>query len=226
MLVPMKITAAPPMKLPLRATRPSQPGDPVDAWVQQQSQFVPSHQNLVVDLGNGTSYTVQGKQVGTAQKTLDHVAEFITAATQEVQAAIIAGPNLALLGVSEVVKPLVLNGVPPGVTSQVEQWYQPGIQVASVGLSLVNFARRYKEAQGKRTTGMEKAVLIANGAHIATSTIGLAGIAAAALLPSLQPYSSAAWGIALAGNVMAFGMNWLDYFQERGSHNAPLVGKE
>lgn len=196
-------------------------------WVEMQSSQIPEGRSLLIDMGDGHTYRIDGTKISPAVRSIDAVKQFITAGVQEVQAAIAAGPNLALVGVSQVVKPLVLNGASWEVTAQVDQWYQPGLQAASVGISLVNFVKRYKEEQerreiGQETTTMEKVGLIANGAHIATSAVGLLGAAGAALSPSLASFGPTAAGIALAGNVLTFGVNWLEYFDKRGDHIHPL----
>ena len=54
------------------------------------------------------------------------------------------------------------------------------------------------------------------------TTLGLAGALAAAAVPSMSGFATAAQGIALGGNVVAFGVNWLDYFNERSRSYMPL----
>lgn len=231
----MRIQASPNPNHPPRGPRPEKPLDSTGCerdkrlteWVELQSGEITAGRSLLVNLGEGHTYRIEGTKISPAARSIDSIKQFVTAGVQEVQAAIAAGPNLALVGVSQVVKPLVLNGASFEVAAQVDQWYQPGLQAASVGISLVNFVQRYHQEQqrreiGQETTTMEKVGLIANGAHIATSAIGLLGAAGAALSPSLQSFGPTAAGIALAGNVLTFGVNWLEYFDRRGDHIHPL----
>ena len=201
----------------------------VSKWVEENKNQILVGDSLVVDLHDGRRYRVEGTRDGLATKSLGNMQQFVTAAVQEIQAAIQAGPNLALVGVSEVVKPMVLNNTPYEVSSLVNQWYQPGIQGVSVAISLVNFIKRYQQHEQKKEIGLkptmtERITLGANALHIATSAVGLAGVVGGALSPALQTYTMPALGIAIAGNVLCFGANWLEYFQERGDAILPLEG--
>lgn len=218
----------PPPRKPL--PRPEQ-DELVYRWLEGQKEQVRVGDSLVVDLHDGRRFRVNGSKPGIAAAPLGNLQQFFTAGIQEVQAAIGAGPNLAIMGASQAVKPLVLMGVPDAVSSQVEQWYLPGVQGVSVALSLVNFIKRYQEQQNRKEIGLkptvtERITLAANGLHIATSAVGLAGVAAGALSPALQHYALPALGIAVAGNVLCFAANYLEYFQERGDAILPLEGPE
>lgn len=196
-------------------------------WAHQQADQVSMGRNLVVDLGDGHQYTVAGTRIGAANKTFGALQQFFTAGVQEVQAAINAGPSLALTGATEVVKPLVLGNAPPEVLGNINQWYQPGLMGVSVGLSVIKFLKSYKEHQQIRELGgtpsiIKTTALIANGAQIANTALGLAGALTAVAVPSMQGFATAAQGIALGGNAVAFGVNWLDYFNTRGQSYAPL----
>jgi len=189
-------------------------------WAQQQADQLSSGRNLVVDLGDGHEYTVAGTRIGPAQKTFSALQQFFTAGVQEVQAAINAGPSLALTGATEVVKPMITGGLPYAVASNIDQWYQPGVMGVSVGLSVIKFLKTYKQHQTYREMGetppiIKTAALVANGAQIATTALGLAGALTAVAIPSMQGFATTAQGIALGGNAVAFGVNWLDYFNER-----------
>jgi len=59
-------------------------------------------------------------------------------------------------------------------------------------------------------------------AQIATTALGLAGALTAVAVPSLHGFATTAQGIALGGNAVAFGVNWLDYFNERSRSYMPL----
>lgn len=196
-------------------------------WAQQQADQLSSGRNLVVDLGDGHEYTVAGTRIGPAQKTFSALQQFFTAGVQEVQAAINAGPSLALTGATEVVKPMITGGLPYAVASNIDQWYQPGVMGVSVGLSVIKFLKTYKQHQTYREMGetppiIKTAALVANGAQIATTALGLAGALTAVAIPSMQGFATTAQGIALGGNAVAFGVNWLDYFNERSRSYMPL----
>jgi len=214
----------PPQKLPDNLSRADKA---VVEWAQQQADQVSLGQNLVVDLGDGHQYTVAGTRIGVANKTFGALQQFFTAGVQEVQAAINAGPSLALTGATELVKPMVLNNAPYEVLGNINQWYQPGLMGVSVGLSVIKFLKSYKQHQQLREMGVEPGfmkttALIANGAQIATTALGLAGALTAVAVPSMHGFATAAQGIALGGNAVAFGVNWLDYFQTRGQSYMPL----
>ncbi len=196
-------------------------------WAQQQADQLAAGRNLVVDLGDGHEYTVAGTRIGPAEKTFSALQQFFTAGVQEVQAAINAGPSLALTGATEVVKPMITGGLPYEVAGNIEQWYQPGLMGVSVGLSVIKFLKTYKQHQAYREIGetppiIKTAALVANGAQIATTALGLAGALTAVAVPSLHGFATTAQGIALGGNAVAFGVNWLDYFNERSRSYMPL----
>ena len=196
-------------------------------WAQQQADSLAAGRNLVVDLGDGHEYTVAGTRIGPAEKTFSALQQFFTAGVQEVQAAINAGPSLALTGATEVVKPMITGGLPYEVASNINQWYQPGVMGVSVGLSVIKFLKTYKQHQAYREMGetppiIKTAALVANGAQIATTALGLAGALTAVAVPSLHGFATTAQGIALGGNAVAFGVNWLDYFNERSRSYMPL----
>lgn len=196
-------------------------------WARQQADQVALGTNLVLDLGDGHEYMVAGTRINPAQKTFSALQQFFTAGVQEVQAAINSGPSLALTGATEVIKPMITGGLPYGVASNINQWYQPGLMGVSVGLSVIKFLKSYQQHQQFREMGesapiIKTAALVANGAQIATTTLGLAGALAAAAVPSMSGFATAAQGIALGGNVVAFGVNWLDYFNERSRSYMPL----
>ncbi len=196
-------------------------------WARQQADRLPTDRSLIVDLGDGHEYMVAGTRIGPAQKTFSAMQQFFTAGVQEVQAAINSGPSLALTGATEVVKPMITGGLPYEVASNINQWYQPGLMGVSVGLSVIKFLKSYKQHQQFREMGetppiIKTAALVANGAQIATSALGLAGALAAVAVPSMSGFATTAQGIALGGNVVAFGVNWLDYFGERSRSYMPL----
>ena len=196
-------------------------------WAQQQAEGLAAGRNLIVDLGDGHEYTVAGTRIGPAEKTFSALQQFFTAGVQEVQAAINAGPSLALTGATEVVKPMITGGLPYEVASNINQWYQPGLMGVSVGLSVIKFLKTYKQHQAFREIGetppiIKTAALVANGAQIATTALGLAGALTAVAVPSLSGFATTAQGIALGGNAVAFGVNWLDYFNERSRSYMPL----
>lgn len=196
-------------------------------WAQQQADQLAAGRNLVVDLGDGHEYTVAGTRIGPAEKTFSALQQFFTAGVQEVQSAINAGPSLALTGATEVVKPMITGGLPYEVAGNIEQWYQPGLMGVSVGLSVIKFLKTYKQHQAYREIGetppiIKTAALVANGAQIATTALGLAGALTAVAVPSLHGFATTAQGIALGGNAVAFGVNWLDYFNERSRSYMPL----
>ena len=227
----MRIQTNPNPQLPRTTPPPSDTPSTADermlAWAEHNKDQVALGTNLVVAMGNGHQYVVAGTHVGPAQKSLNGIRQFLTAGVQEVQAAIQAGPSLALTAATEVVKPLVLSSAPAEVLPNIDQWYTPGVLGASVGLSVIKFVKTYKESQTRKDMGqsnslMQTVGLITNGAHLATTTLGLVGVLGAALVPSMRGFASTAQGVALAGNVVAFGINWMEYFNNRSQSYSPL----
>ncbi|MBS2037442.1 hypothetical protein JST97_20805 [bacterium] len=196
-------------------------------WARQQAELVANGQHLVVDMGDGHRYSVAGTRISPAEKTFGAIQQFITAGVQEVQAIINAGPGLAMSGATAAVKPMITGNLPPGVTSNIDQWYQPGLMAATVGLGLISFVKNYKQHQQYREMGVDApfiktAALVATGASIATSALGLAGAVVSVAAPQYAGFATVARGVALGGNAVAFGMNYLDYFNERSQSYAPL----
>lgn len=225
----MRIQQSPQPQMPKKPESPPRNGgdQALKDWADQHRDQIQLGQNLVVDLGDGHRYVVSGTKVGPAHKTFSVISQFITAGVQEVQAAIQAGPSLALTGATEVVKPMVLQNVPYEVSSQIEQWYQPGVMGVSVGLSVIKFIQNYhahkaRQERGKPDSFVQQLGLVASGVHIATCTLGLGGAVVGALVPSLRGAATTAQGVALAGNVVAFGINWLEYFNSRRADVMPL----
>jgi hypothetical protein len=226
----MRIQQSPNPHLP-RSAKPSglAPKDDrrMQEWAELNKHQIPEGRSLIVDLGDGHRYVVEGTKVSPAKKGFSALQQFLTAGVQEVQAAIQAGPSLALTAATEVVKPMVMNNAPYEVAANIDQWYQPGLMGVSVGLSLIKFARTYDAHMMRQTKGQPDSMiqtvgLWANGIHVATTAAGLAGVVGAALVPSLQGIGATAQGVALAGNVVAFGINWLEYFNNRSQTLMPL----
>lgn len=223
----MKIQQAPTPPTPPRPRPTPVRPDPVEVWAEGLKDQIPEGRCLIVESPEGQQYRINGSKISTHDSRLGNVTQFFGAAVQEIQAAIAAGPNLALLGATEVVKPLVLNQAPPAVVAHIDSWYQPAIQGVSIGLAVVNFSQRYRDFQHRRAVGMmtspmQKVGLAMSALHVGTTAVGLAGLAGAALSPTLQAYAPMATGIALAGNVACFGFNWLEYFQTRSQTLHPL----
>jgi hypothetical protein len=196
-------------------------------WAKQQAEVIANGQHLVVDMGDGHRYSVAGTRISPAEKTFGAIQQFITAGVQEVQAIINAGPGLAMSGATAAVKPMITSNLPPEVSANIDQWYQPGLMAATVGLGIVSFIKNYKAHQQYREMGVDPpfiktAALVATGASIATSALGLAGAVVSVAAPQYAGFATAAHGVALGGNAVAFGMNYLDYFNERSQSYAPL----
>ena len=223
----MKIQQAPTPPTPPRPRpEPARP-DPVEIWAQGLKDQIPEGRCLIVESPDGQQYRINGTKISTHEGRLSNVTQFFGAAVQEIQAAIAAGPNLALLGATEVVKPMVLNNAPAAVVSQIDSWYQPAVQGVSIALAALSFSQKYRALQQRRAIGMmsspmQKVGLAMSALHVGTSAVGLAGLAGAAISPTLQAYAPLATGIALAGNVACFGFNWLEYFQNRSQTLHPL----
>ena len=226
----MRIQQTPNPQLP-RSTKPAgkspQDNQHVAEWLETNKAQIPEGRNLIVDTGDGHRYVVGGTKISPANQSFSAIQQFLTAGVQEVQAAIQAGPSLALTAATEVVKPMVMNNAPYEVAANIDQWYQPGLMGVSVGLSVIKFVKTYdahktRKAKGRPDSFMQTVGLWANGAHMATTAAGLAGVVGAALVPSLRGIGTTAQGVALAGNVVAFGINWLEYFSSRSQTLMPL----
>jgi hypothetical protein len=113
------------------------------------------------------------------------------------------------------------------VAAIVNEYYEPALMGASLLLSVNNFTTRYRGMQqrqlrGEQDTSMQKLGLWANGAHVLTSAIGFGGAVGSALIPALAHWAGPTWGIAVAGNVMSFGINYMEYFSQRSQTDNPL----
>lgn len=223
----MRIQAAPlPPPRPKGAPSPERSKVVVE-WLEQQKDKVGVGQTLIWETDDGHQYRVEGNKIHPAERSFSVAKQFITAGIQEVQAAIAAGPNLALVGATQVIKPMVLANAPAEVVANVEQWYQPGLQAASVAISAASFIQRWNAQEQRKQAGtdstlFQKIGLVANGLHIASSSLGLAGALGAAVSPSMAGFGAATAGIALASNVVIFGVNWLEYFHQRSDNIEPL----
>ena len=196
-------------------------------WADNQKDEIASGQTLVVQMEDGTEYRVEGGLIGPASKRVSAFSQFVQASASEIAGAVKAGPNLSLLAATEVVKPLVLGHAPPEVASLVNQYYEPALMGASLSLSMHSFNTRYKAMQtrdvlGVRDTSLQTLGLWANGAHVLTSAVGFGGAVGAALIPSLASWAAPTWGVAVAGNVLSFGINWMEYISQRSSSDNPL----
>lgn len=237
----MRIQNSPPPQLPRNASKlapkpggPQQPQRPltrgdkhVIEWAETNSTNLSQGQKMVIDLGDGHRYVVEGTGITPAQRGFSAIQQFLTAGVQEVQAAIQAGPSLALTGAAEVVKPMVLNNAPYEVVANIDQWYQPGLMGASVGLALVKFISTYnahkaRKAKGQKDTFIQSAGMVTNFVHMAACTAGLGAAITGALVPSLRGATNVVQGVALGTNVVAFGFNWLEYFNNRKQTLNPL----
>ena len=225
----MRIQQAPKPQLPKTTKSSGKP--PVDSrlveWANENRTQIALGRNLVVDTGDGHRYEVAGTKISPAQKSFSALQAFLTAGAQEIEAAIQAGPSLALTSVAQVVKPMVLQNVPYNIVSNIDQWYQPALMGVSVGLSIAKFVNTYdahlkRQAKGGPSSTIQQVGLWANGLQVLTTTAGLAGVVGAALVPSLKGIGTTAQGVALAGNVVAFGINWLEYFHNRSQAIVPL----
>lgn len=177
-----------------------------------------SGESLNLEFYDGSRFILQGDE-SAKPKSFSGIKQFLTAATQELQVAIAAGPSLAVTALGEGVKPVILNGVPWDVSSNVDQWYAPAVRGISVLLSMQKFIEGYKANQAKKDAGIQLTSIdhistAANGLHMVTSAVGLLGALGSAI-PALAPLGRTGVGIGIAGDVGAFAVNWMQYANER-----------
>lgn len=175
-------------------------------------------ETLNLEFYDGSKFILEGTEAA-KPKSLSGIKAFLTAATQEIQVAVASGPSLAVTALGEGVKPVILNGVPWDVTSNVEQWYTPAVRGISVLLSMQKFIEGWKANQVKKDAGIQLTTIdhistAANGLHMVTSAVGLLGALGTAI-PALAPLGRTGVGIGIAGDVGAFAVNWMQYANER-----------
>lgn len=234
----MRIQNSPNPQLPRTTPKPPSPEQPEEPpirpsdrhiiqWAKDNSGQLPAGQKMVIDMGDGHRYEVEGTGITPYSTRFTAIQQFLTAGVQEVQAAIQAGPSLALTGAAEVVKPLVLQNAPYEVVQNIDQWYQPGLMGASVGLAVVKFISTYnahkaRQAKGQKDSFIQKAGLVTNFVHMAACTAGLGAAITGALVPALRGPANVVQGVAMGTNVVTFGINWLEYFNNRKQTLNPL----
>jgi len=180
-----------------------------------------SGDKVVFQLADGRKVVLENPEGGPKTSGwFGNVKEFITAAAQEVGIAVNAGPNLALSGATELVKPVVLTGVGTDVVGHVDQWYQPAVRGVSIAISLKKFWDRWQANQntvaaGQKLDAWDKVGIVSDGLHVLTSSAGLIGAVGGALFPSLRGAAAVATGVALAGDIGSFAVNGLEYINKR-----------
>ena len=164
-------------------------------------------QKLRIEINGSDSIVLQGTN---DKSWIDDAKNFAKKAVDQIRIGAQSGPCLALTVAGEAIKPLACLGLSDEQTSAVNSVYTPAVRGLCMVVSGIEMVESWKHHQ----KSLDKADLIdmgISGLHVLTSAAGLAGAVARTLSPSLQQLGTIGLGLAVAGDLITFGRNRMQY---------------
>jgi hypothetical protein len=193
------------------------PQSAIDRFTTAAAQTLNQGNQAVVELPGQAPIVVEGTKPLAAPLWANNVQRFVTSGAQEVSFAAKASPDLSIEALGQVAKPFALMGTPTEVAGYVNKWYDPTIRAVSVAVSVNSFVKDWQSSHSATAhdqlpkTPIDGLNTFVEGAHIVTSSLGLAGTVASAVNPALGRLGAIGMAVAVTGDLADFAVNGMHY---------------